>query len=75
MSLYFLLFAGTTPIGGMLVGVLSARFGVRPAVGLFGVISFLGVAGAVTLSRRAIVPVPETTAIPSASNPAATSLG
>jgi MFS family permease len=73
ISLYFLLFAGTTPIGGMLVGVLAARFGVRPAVVLFGVISFLGVAGAVTLSRRAITPVPETTAVPAASSPAAAS--
>lgn len=46
MSLYFLLFAGTTPIGGFLVGVLAARFGVQPTVALMGVFCIVGVAGA-----------------------------
>ncbi len=45
MSLYFLLFAGTTPIGGFLVGVLTARFGVQPTIVLMGIICVLGVAG------------------------------
>ena len=46
MSLYFLLFAGTTPIGGFLVGVLSARFGVQPTIILMGTLCALGVVGA-----------------------------
>jgi len=52
MSLYFLLFAGTTPIGGLLVGVLAQRLGVRPAVMLMGFICLLGVAGAAVFARR-----------------------
>ncbi len=46
LSLYFLLFAGTTPIGGYLVGLLSARFGVQPTIVLMGTICTLGVLGA-----------------------------
>jgi MFS family permease len=44
MSFYFLLFAGTTPIGGFLVGVLTARIGVQPTIILMGSICLLGVA-------------------------------
>ena len=47
MSLYFLLFAGTTPIGGYLVGLLSAHFGVQPAIVLMGTICTVGVVGAI----------------------------
>ena len=36
MSLYLLLGVGTTPIGGFLVGVLSAWFGVQPTIVLMG---------------------------------------
>ena len=36
MSLYYLLFAGTTPIGGMLVGVLADLAGVQRMVVIFG---------------------------------------
>ncbi len=46
MSLYFLLFAGTTPIGSFLVGVLSERVGVPATIVLFGIACLLGVAGA-----------------------------
>lgn len=46
MSLYFLLFAGTTPIGGFLVGVLSSRIGVPGTTVLFGGACLLGVAAA-----------------------------
>jgi MFS family permease len=52
MSLYFLLFAGTTPIGGFLVGVLATRMGVGPTTVLFGAICLLGVAGASLFARR-----------------------
>ncbi len=53
MSLYFLLFAGTTPIGGFLVGVLAARLGVQPTVSLMGGISLVGVAAASVYAWRA----------------------
>ena len=43
MSLYVLLFAGTTPIGSFLLGHTAARIGVQRAVVLFGVMSALGV--------------------------------
>jgi MFS family permease len=46
MSLYFLLFAGTTPIGGFLIGVLAARLGVQPAITLMGAICTIGVVAA-----------------------------
>jgi hypothetical protein len=43
MSLYVLLFAGTTPIGAFLLGNAAERIGVQRAVVLFGAISALGV--------------------------------
>ncbi len=46
MSLYFLLFAGTTPIGGFLVGVLTAQFGVQVAIVILGAACLVGVVGA-----------------------------
>ncbi|MBA3824056.1 MAG: MFS transporter [Ktedonobacterales bacterium] len=46
MSLYILLFMGTTPIGGFLVGVLSARIGVQPTIVLMGAICLVGVVAA-----------------------------
>lgn len=52
MSLYFLLFAGTTPIGGMLVGLLAAHAGVQPTVVVLGAACLLGVAGTALYSRR-----------------------
>jgi MFS family permease len=52
MSLYFLLFAGTTPIGGFLVGELAARAGVQPTVVVLGATCLLGVAGTALYSRR-----------------------
>ncbi len=52
MSLYFLLFAGTTPIGGFLVGVLATRMGVGATTVLFGAICLCGVAGASLFARR-----------------------
>jgi MFS family permease len=52
MSLYFLLFAGTTPIGGMVVGVSAAHIGVQATVVLLGAVCLLGVAGAVLFARH-----------------------
>jgi len=52
ISLYFLLFAGTTPIGGFLVGALAARFGTQPAVVLMGSICLTGISGAGLYARR-----------------------
>ena len=43
MSLYVLLFAGTTPIGAFLLGNVAERIGVQKAVVLFGTIALLGV--------------------------------
>ena len=43
MSLYVLLFAGTTPIGAFLLGNAAERIGVQRAVVVFGAISTLGV--------------------------------
>ncbi|MGD0765976.1 MAG: MFS transporter [Dehalococcoidia bacterium] len=43
MSLYILLFAGTTPIGSFLLGNVAERLGVQKAIVLFGAISVLGV--------------------------------
>lgn len=51
MSLYFLLFAGTTPLGGMAVGLLAARLGVPAAVVLMGAICLAGVAGVAVFAR------------------------
>ncbi len=52
MSLYFLLFAGTTPIGGFLVGVLSARFGIQITVIVFGMVCILGIISASIYAQR-----------------------
>lgn len=52
MSLYFLLFAGTTPLGGFMVGQLSARYGVQPTVVLMGLLCAAGVGWAALLARR-----------------------
>lgn len=52
MSLYFLLFAGTTPIGSMLIGVLAARVGVQPTVVLMGLLCLVGVGAAALFARR-----------------------
>lgn len=64
MSLYFLLFAGTTPIGGMLVGTLAARAGVQPTVVLLGVVCLLGIGGVALWAPRAGRPRQDGTASP-----------
>jgi len=44
MSLYVLLFAGSTPVGAFLMGNVAERLGVQQAVVLFGILSAAGVA-------------------------------
>jgi MFS family permease len=53
VSLYMLLFLGTTPIGAMVVGWVSERFGPRPGIWLGGLASLLAglVVGIVQLRR------------------------
>jgi len=46
MSLYMLLFAGTTPIGGELTGFMAEHIGVRPTVGIEAAICAVGIAAA-----------------------------
>jgi hypothetical protein len=43
MSLYVLLFAGSTPIGAFLLGNTAEAIGVQKAIVLFGAISALGI--------------------------------
>jgi MFS family permease len=44
MSLYVLLFMGTTPVGAFLLGNVADRIGVQKAIVLFGALSAFGVA-------------------------------
>jgi MFS family permease len=46
MSLYMLLFAGTTPIGGQLTGAMAERIGVRPTVAIEAALCAVGIAAA-----------------------------
>jgi MFS family permease len=52
MSLYILLFAGSTPVGGMLIGVLSTRIGVSMTLLLCGGLCLLGVLAVVAYRQR-----------------------
>jgi MFS family permease len=52
LSLYILLFAGTTPIGGFLIGSLSSMFGVSWALGICAMLCLVGVAGALLYRQR-----------------------
>jgi MFS family permease len=44
MALYMLLFAGSTPIGGFLTGVMAERLGTQTAVGIEATVCLVGVA-------------------------------
>jgi MFS family permease len=46
MSLYMLLFAGTTPIGGQLTGIMAEHIGIQSTVGIEAAICALGIAAA-----------------------------
>ncbi|HEY7295896.1 MAG TPA: MFS transporter [Dehalococcoidia bacterium] len=52
MSIYMLLFAGTTPIGSALVGAAAQRLGVQPTIALMGMLCILGVVAAHLYLRR-----------------------
>jgi MFS family permease len=52
MSLYFLLFAGSTPIGAAAVGVLAEHWNVQAAIVLMGAICLAGVGVAGALARK-----------------------
>ena len=52
LSLYMLLFAGSTPIGGLLVGSLSNVIGVSETLLLCAVLCLLGLGGALLYYRR-----------------------
>lgn len=52
MSLSTLLFAGSTPIGSFIIGVLAERTGVQPTIAIMGSLCLLGVALAVVYMRR-----------------------
>jgi predicted MFS family arabinose efflux permease len=53
MSIYILLFAGSTPIGGFLIGSLSDRIGVSWTLLICAGLCLSGVIGA-TLYRRSM---------------------
>ncbi len=53
MSMYSLLFVGTTPIGSFLVGTLAQRQGIRPAIVELSALCGLGVLAGVAFAFRA----------------------
>ena len=53
MGLYTVTFAGMTPFGSLLVGMIAEHWGVRAACGAGGVIGLLGVALLVMIAHRA----------------------
>lgn len=58
MSLYMLLFAGSTPIGGYLTGLLAEHLGVPMAVGICACLTMVGIiAGALYyVTHRSQIP-------------------
>jgi MFS family permease len=65
MSINTLLFAGTTPIGSLIVGVLAERYGVQPMLAMMGGACLLGVLGALLYQHRVRDRlVPEGTEVP-----------
>jgi hypothetical protein len=53
MSIYTLLFAGTTPIGALVVGALAERIGVQDALATMAGICLLGVGSALVYHHHA----------------------
>jgi len=52
MSIYTLLFLGSTPIGSMVVGTLAEHQGVQVAIGEMALVCMIGVAAAAVYARR-----------------------
>jgi MFS family permease len=59
MSIYQLLFAGTTPIGGTFVGLLADRQGVGPAIVVAAALCVLGLGAGLAYLRFGPRPAPE----------------
>jgi MFS family permease len=52
MSIYTLLFMGSTPFGSLIVGGLADRLGVQPAIAAMGLVCILGVAAGLIYLRH-----------------------
>ncbi|NTU79786.1 MAG: MFS transporter [Chloroflexales bacterium] len=52
LSLYWMLFAGSTPVGALLIGTLSKAIGVPETLGLCALLSLLGVGLGAAYGRR-----------------------
>jgi MFS family permease len=52
MSIYTLLFLGSTPIGSLICGTLAQRLGVQPAISLMAGVCMLGVAAGLLYARH-----------------------
>ena len=64
MSLWFVAFQGSTPIGGPFVGLTMALAGPRAGLGLGAVVALLvAFGGALALRRLAVAPVGPATAV------------
>ncbi|MBI2767801.1 MAG: MFS transporter [Chloroflexi bacterium] len=55
MSIFFLLFAGSTPVGGYLTGFLGEKYGVRPTLAAEAIISGVGIVVALAYAGRFVV--------------------
>jgi MFS family permease len=64
MSLFTLLFIGSTPLGGLATGALADALGIRVALGLEALVCLAGVVAVAALARRAT----EAVAAPAASS-------
>jgi len=58
MSVYTTVFAGTSPIGGLLLGAVAANAGAPTAIALGGAVSIVAVIGGVIWYRRLGSPLP-----------------
>ncbi len=75
MSIYQLLFAGTTPFGSLIIGVLAERSGVQWAVAIVAVVCGFGVIAALFYLRRnanRLLPEEPEDAIPGTAAPSST---
>ncbi len=52
LSIYTLLFMGSTPLGSLIIGTLAERLGVQPAVAGLAAVCGVGVAGGLVYARR-----------------------
>jgi MFS family permease len=78
MSVYTTVFAGSTPIGGLVMGAIAGRFGVAEALIVGGVISAaVGVCGWVAIRAGTVPAAPPRapSTVPRASSPSAMPLG